>query len=76
MNLFINLKENKDLQRYQRDINDILEEKEHILSKEEENLLSNYQEVKQILKNLSSINISNHQVIFLTVLMKKKLLKL
>lgn len=39
------LKENKDLQRYQRDINDILEEKEHILSKEEENLLSNYQEV-------------------------------
>ena len=39
------LKENKGLQRYQRDINDILEEKEHILSKEEENLLSNYQEV-------------------------------
>lgn len=39
------LKENKNLQRYQRDINDILEEKEHVLSKEEENLLSNYQEV-------------------------------
>lgn len=39
------LKENESLQRYKRDINDILEEKEHILSKEEENLLSNYQEV-------------------------------
>ena len=39
------LKENKSLQRYKRDINDIIEEKEHILSKEEDNLLSKYQEV-------------------------------
>ena len=30
------LKENKKLQRYRRDIYDILEEKDHILSKEEE----------------------------------------
>lgn len=39
------LKENEKLQRYQRDIKDILEEKEHILSKEEENLLANYSEL-------------------------------
>ena len=39
------LKENTKLQRYQRDIRDILEEKDHILSKEEENLLANYSEI-------------------------------
>lgn len=39
------LKENEKLQRYQRDIKDILEKKEHILSKEEENLLANYSEL-------------------------------
>lgn len=39
------LKENKKLQRYQRDIHDILEEKDHILSKEEENLLANFSEL-------------------------------
>lgn len=33
------------LQRYKREIFDILEEKEHILSKEEENLLANYSEL-------------------------------
>ncbi|MBQ2938191.1 MAG: oligoendopeptidase F [Clostridia bacterium] len=31
--------------KYRRDINDILEKKKHILSKEEENLLANYSEV-------------------------------
>lgn len=39
------LKENAKLQRYKRDIYDILEEKDHILSKEEENLLANYSEI-------------------------------
>lgn len=39
------LKENEKLQKYQRDIKDILEEKEHILSKEEENLLAHYSEL-------------------------------
>ncbi len=39
------LKENAKLQRYKRDICDILEEKDHILSKEEENLLANYSEI-------------------------------
>ncbi|MCI8444270.1 MAG: oligoendopeptidase F [Clostridia bacterium] len=39
------LKQNKKLQRYQRNIQDILDEKEHILSKEEENLLAHYSEL-------------------------------
>ena len=39
------LKEDKRLELYKRDILDILEEKEHILSKEEENILANYGEV-------------------------------
>ena len=39
------LKEDKKLEPYKRDILDILEEKEHILSKEEENILANYGEV-------------------------------
>ena len=39
------LKEDKRLEPYKRDILDILEEKEHILSKEEENILANYGEV-------------------------------
>lgn len=39
------LSEDKRLQPYARDIKDILEEKKHILSKEEENLLANYSEV-------------------------------
>ena len=39
------LSEDKRLDRYKRDILDILKEKEHILSKEEENLLANYQEL-------------------------------
>ena len=39
------LSEDKRLDRYKRDILDILKEKEHILSKEEESLLANYQEL-------------------------------
>ena len=39
------LSEDRRLDRYKRDILDILKEKEHILSKEEENLLANYQEL-------------------------------
>ena len=39
------LSEDKRLQQYARDIKDILEEKKHILSKEEENLLAIYSEV-------------------------------
>ena len=39
------LSEDKRLQPYARDIKDILEEKKHILSKEEENLLAIYSEV-------------------------------
>ncbi len=39
------IKEDKRLEPYKRDILDILEEKEHILSKEEENILANYGEV-------------------------------
>ena len=39
------LNEDKRLLRYKRDILDILKEKEHILSKEEENLLANYSEI-------------------------------
>ncbi len=39
------LSEDRRLDRYKRDILDILKEKEHILSKEEENLLANYSEL-------------------------------
>ena len=39
------LSEDKRLKPYERDIRDILEDKKHILSKEEENLLAKYSEV-------------------------------
>ena len=39
------LSEDGRLKRYQRDILDILEEKEHVLSKEAENILANYSEL-------------------------------
>lgn len=39
------LEKDKRLLRYKREILDILKEKEHILSKQEENLLANYSEV-------------------------------
>ena len=37
--------EDERLKRYERDIKDILEQKKHTLSKEEENLLANYSEI-------------------------------
>lgn len=37
--------EKKELSKYKRDIEEILEKKKYILSKEEENLLSNYSEI-------------------------------
>ncbi|MCI8486774.1 MAG: oligoendopeptidase F family protein [Clostridia bacterium] len=37
--------EKKELNKYKRDIEEILEKKKYILSKEEENLLSNYSEI-------------------------------
>ena len=49
------LKENQKLQRYQRDIKDILDEKEHILSKEEESLLANYSELFSSAENTFDI---------------------
>lgn len=39
------LKNDNRLQKYARDINDILEQKKYVLSKEEENLLANYSEI-------------------------------
>lgn len=39
------LDENNELKRYERLIKEIIEKKEHILSKEEENLLANYSEI-------------------------------
>ncbi|MCI8641268.1 MAG: oligoendopeptidase F [Clostridia bacterium] len=39
------LKNDNRLQKYARDINDILEKKKHVLSKEAENLLANYSEI-------------------------------
>lgn len=39
------LENSSDLQPFARDIRDILEKKQHILSKEEENLLANYSEI-------------------------------
>lgn len=39
------LKNDERLNRYSRDIKDILEKKKHVLSKEEENLLANYSEI-------------------------------
>lgn len=39
------LKDEKKFKKYLRDINDILEEKKHILSKEQESLLANFSEI-------------------------------
>ena len=39
------LKQEKGIEPYSRDIKDTLEKKKHILSKEEENLISNYSEI-------------------------------
>ena len=49
------MKENQELQRYKRDITDILDEKEHTLSKAEENLLANYSELFSAPENVFDI---------------------
>ena len=45
------LNENNDLKRYERLIKEIIKNKEHILSKEEEKILANYSEVFNCGKN-------------------------
>ena len=49
------LQENKELQKYKRSITDILKEKEHILSRKEENLLANYSEIFSAPENVFDI---------------------
>lgn len=49
------LDENNELKRYERLIKEIIENKTHILSKEEENLLANYSEVFNSSKNAFEI---------------------
>ena len=49
------LKENSKLKRYERIINEILEDKAHILSQEEEKLLANYAEVFSAPENIFDI---------------------
>lgn len=49
------LQENKELEKYKRSITDILKEKEHILSREEENLLANYSEIFSAPENVFDI---------------------
>ena len=39
------IEENKELKRYERELKEIIKNKAHILSKEEENILANYSEV-------------------------------
>ena len=49
------LAEDSRLKRYERDIEDILEKKKHILSKEEENILANYSEIFSAPENIFDI---------------------
>ena len=60
------LKDDKNLQNYKRDISDILEEREHILSKEEENLLANYSELFSAPENTFDI-LTNAEFKFATI---------
>ncbi len=53
INKYIN--EDNRLEKYKRDIKDILEKKKHILSKEEENLLASYSEVFSAPENIFDI---------------------
>ena len=61
------LKENTNLKRYERDIKDILDEKDHILSKEEENLLANYSELFSSPENVFDI-LTNAEFKFGTII--------
>ncbi len=47
--------EDNRLKRYERDIKDILDKKQHVLSKEEENLLANYTEIFSAPENIYDI---------------------
>lgn len=49
------LKEDNRLNKYKRDIKDILEKKKHILSKEEENIIANYSEIFSAPENIFDI---------------------
>ena len=49
------LEENSKLKKYERDIKETLEKKKHILSKKEEELLSNYSEVFSAPENIFDI---------------------
>ena len=60
------LEENKQLDRYKRDIFDILEEKKHVLSKESENLLANYSEIFSAPENSFDI-LTNAEFVFGTL---------
>ena len=50
---FIN--ENEDLKRYERILKEIIDEKKHILSKEEENILANYSQIFSNMENTYDI---------------------
>ena len=60
------LDENEGLQRYKRDIMDILDEKSHVLSKESENILANYSEVFSAPENSFDI-LTNAEFVFGTL---------
>ena len=49
------IEENKELKRYERQLKEIIKEKKHILSKEEESILANYGEIFASSENTFSI---------------------
>ena len=49
------IEENEKLKRYEREIKEIIKEKEHVLSKQEENLLAMYSEVFSAQENVFDI---------------------
>lgn len=49
------IEENKDLQRYKRELKEIIRDKAHILTKEEENILANYSEIFNSAENTYDI---------------------
>lgn len=49
------LEENKELKEYERNLKKIYREKEHILSKEEENIISNYSKLFNIPEEIESV---------------------
>ena len=61
------LEENKELQRYERDIKDTLKEKKHTLSKEEEKLLANFSEIFSAPENTFDI-LTNAEFVFGTLI--------